>query len=151
MKKFLLTAGLLVAAASAQAQSTVGQAFNVTATMNARCVSNNTAPSDVAFGAYTPFTGPATAAPTTAISFRCTRNLSATPSAALSAAAGSIAGLDYTLAVGGGVKASGSGAPTTSGTYDVYTYTVTGAMATGQAGDATASAVAQVHTLTITY
>lgn len=150
-KLFLIAAAAAIAPA-AFAQTTVGQNFNVTASLVTRCVSNNASPTDLDFGAYTAFSGAATPAPTTSISFRCTRGLAATPSASLGNTTGSIAGLAYTLSVGTGtLTAAQSGAAGTSGTYDVYTYTVTGGMAANQAGDASASAVAQVQTLTISY
>jgi hypothetical protein len=154
MKKLILIAALGLSAVTLSAQAaTVGQSFNVTATLTTQCVSNNAAPSDVAFGTYTAFVGPATAAPTTTISFRCTRGFSASPTASLGVGgtSGSIGGLDYTLAIGSAVKTSGSGAAGTTGTYDVYAYTITGAMAAGQAGDSSAAVTPVVHTLTITY
>ena len=153
MKKHIFALALGVLSASAFAQSTVGQAFNVTASLSSRCVSNNATPSAVDFGAYTAFGAATNTAPTTTISFRCTKNFAASPTASLGTGgtSGSIAGLAYTLAIGSAVKTSGTGATGTSGTYDVYSYTITGTMAAGQAGDASIAAAAQVHTLTITY
>lgn len=143
----LALSGLLTAPAHAAA---VGQAFNVTATMTAQCASNNTAPAAVAFGTYTAFGGPAVVAPTTTISFKCTRNMPAPLSAVLTGGtggtAGTIAGLNYTLSLGAVAASPGAvGAP------DIYNYTITGTMIAGQAGDITASATPVVHTLTITY
>jgi hypothetical protein len=155
MKKLILVAALGLSAITMSTQAaTVAQAFNVSATLTAQCVSNNSAPSDVNFGAYTAFGAAATPAPTSAITFRCTKGYAATPTASLGAGgtSGTIAGLAYTLGVGAGVKTAGaSGAAGTVGTYDVYSYTITGAMAAGQAGDSSASTTPVVHTLTITY
>jgi Spore Coat Protein U domain len=155
MRKLLSTAALsmlaLYSLLSAPAQAAaVGQAFNVTATLSAQCASNNTAPADVAFGTYTAFGGPAVVAPTTTISFKCTRNMAAPLNAVLTGGtggtSGTIAGLDYTLVLGSAVAVPGvAPAP------NIYNYTITGTMAAGQAGDATASTAAVVHTLTITY
>ena len=152
MKQAAIIASLALSAlsmsASAQA-GTVGQAFNVTATLTTACASNNTGPADVAFGAYTSFTATALTANTT-VSFKCTRN-SATPTAATltggtGGTTGSIKGLTYTLVLGTATLAAGAaGAP------DVYSYLISGTMAAGQAGDATAAPGPVVHTLTITY
>ena len=152
MKKLLLIAACSLCAINLSAQAaTVGQAFNVTATLSAQCVSHNTSPADVNFGLYTAFGGPATTAPTTAIGFRCTKGLAA-PSVALSTSSGTILGLAYTLAVPAApIKTTSSGAATTSGTYDVYTSTVTGTMVSGQAGDTAGTAGPVAHTLTLTY
>jgi Spore Coat Protein U domain len=159
MKKLLSTAALSMLALSslltapAQATTSVGQAFNVTATLSAQCASNNTSPADVAFGTYTAFGGPAVTAPTTTISFKCTRNMPAPLSATLTGGVGStsgttgtIAGLAYTLSLGSVVAVPG-----TAPAPNVYNYTITGTMAAGQAGDTSASSAAVVHTLTITY
>ncbi|MBI2770309.1 MAG: spore coat protein U domain-containing protein [Burkholderiales bacterium] len=155
MKKLILAAALGLTALSMSTQAaTVAQSFNVTATLTAQCVSNNAAPSDVNFGAYTAFGAAATPAPTTAITFRCTKGYASSPTASLGAGgtSGTIAGLAYTLGIGSAVKTAGaSGAAGTVGTYDVYSYTITGGMVAGQAGDSSASTAPVVHTLTITY
>jgi len=140
----LALSGLLMSAAAQAA--TVGQAFNVTATLTSACASNNTAPTDVNFGAYTAFGSAATPAPTTTISFKCTRNATAPSGVALDASTGSIKGVAYSLAIGAVTAAPGA-----AGSPDIYSYVVTGTMAAGQAGDATAAAGPVVHTLTITY
>lgn len=140
----LALSGLLISA-TAQA-ATVGQAFNVTATLTSVCASNNTTPSDVNFGAYTSFGAAATPAPTTTLSFKCTRNSAGPISVALNSTTGAIKGVNYSLAIGAPVAAPGAaGAP------DIYSYTITGTMAAGQAGDASAAAGPVVHTLTVTY
>lgn len=140
----LALSGLLMSA-TAQA-ATVGQAFNVTATLTSVCASNNTGPTDVNFGAYTSFGSAATPAPTTTISFKCTRGATAPSGVALNSTTGSIKGVNYSLAIGGVVAAPG-----TAGNPDLYSYTITGTMAAGQAGDVNAAAGPVVHTLTITY
>lgn len=140
----LALSGLLMSA-TAQA-ATVGQAFNVTATLTTACASNNTTPTDVNFGAYTSFGAAATPAPTTTISFKCTRNSVGPTAVALNSTTGAIKGVNYSLAIGGVVAAPGA-----AGSPDIYSYTITGTMAAGQAGDATAAAGPVVHTLTITY
>ena len=157
MKKLTLVAALSLIALSMSAQAqaaTVAQSFNVTASLTAQCVSNNAAPADVNFGTYTAFGTAATPAPTTAITFRCTKGYAASPTASLGVGgtSGTICGLAYTLGIGAGVKTAGaSGAAGTVGTYDVYSYTITGAMAAGQAGDSSIVIAPVVHTLTITY
>lgn len=143
----LALSGLLMSA-TAQAAN-VGQTFNVTATLVTACASNNTAPADVAFGAYTSFTATALTANTT-VSFKCTRNspipTGATLTGGTGGTAGSIKGLNYALVLGAATLAAGAaGAP------DVYSYLISGTMAAGQAGDTAAAAGPVVHTLTITY
>ncbi len=140
----LALSGLLIAS-TAQA-ATVGQAFNVTATLVSVCASNNTTPTDVNFGAYTAFGTAATPAPTTTISFKCTRGATAPSAASLNSTTGSIKGVNYSLAVG-----AVSAAPGTAGNPDIYSYVITGTMAAGQAGDVNGTAGPVVHTLTITY
>ena len=147
-KLSLLSSAVLFAlsiSVSAQA-ATVGQAFNVSATLTTACASNNVTPAAVDFGAYTSFGSAAIPAPTSTISFKCTRNSAGPLSVALSAAAGTIKGLAYTLAVGAVTAAPGA-----AGSPDVYSYVVTGAMAAGQAGDTLAAGGPIVHTLTVTY
>lgn len=149
MNKLSLLASAVLCALSisttAQA-AIVGQAFNVTATLTTACASNNVTPAAVDFGAYTSFGSAATPAPTTTISFKCTRNSVGPLSVALNSGVGSIKGLNYTLAVG-----AVSAAPGAAGSPDVYSYVVTGGMVAGQAGDTAAAGGPIVHTLTVTY
>ncbi|WP_298932987.1 hypothetical protein [uncultured Ramlibacter sp.] len=145
MKKLILVSALAMAAVGAHAAGTVGQAFNVTASLTSVCQTDNATPAAVAFGAYTAFGSAATPAPTSTISFKCTRGLT-TPTATLSSGSGTIGGLAYTLAVAAGTKVAATG-----NNPDVYSYVVTGTMASGQAGDAAASTAAVSHTLTIAY
>lgn len=151
----LAAAALCVMSFTASAQAgSVGQAFNVTATLTTACASNNTAPSALNFGAYTSFGAAQFPAPTTAIAFKCTRSAATVPTAVAltGGTVGSVAGtytilgLDYTLAVSAPAKTAG-----TNPAPDIYTYTVTGGMAAGQAGDTAGVASAVIHTLTITY
>lgn len=158
MKKFsfLSSAALIALSLSGQAQAagTAAQTFTVTASLTTACASANTAPAAVSFGAYTSFGAATNPAPTTAITFKCTRSATAVPTgvaltggtAGSSAGTYTILGLDYTLAVGAAVKTAG-----TSPNPDIYSYTVTGGMASGQAGDTAGTASPVTHTLTITY
>lgn len=124
------------------------QTFSVTATVSARCISAGAA-SDVNFGAYTAFVGPATATPSTNVSFRCTRGV--VPSAvALDSTTGTVAGLAYTLAIGTRVDTLATTGAGVTGTFDLFTYPVNGSMATLQAGQ-TGAVTPGSHTLTITY
>lgn len=148
MKKLTLLASAALCAlsfsASAQA-ATVGQAFNVTATLVTACQSNNTTPSAVDFGAYTSFGSAAITAPTTTISFKCTKGVVPT-AVALNSTTGTIKGLNYSLAIGALATTVGAvGAP------DINSYVVTGTMAAGQVGDTAGAAGPITHTLTITY
>ncbi len=140
----LALSGLMLSA-TAQAAA-VGQAFNVTATLVTACASNNTSPTDVNFGAYTSFGSAATPAPTTTISFKCTRNSAGPTGVSLDSTTGAIKGVNYSLAIG-----AVSAAPGAAGSPDVYSYVITGTMAAGQAGDTAGAAGPVVHTLTITY
>lgn len=148
MKKLslLASAALIALSVSIPAQAaTVGQAFNVTATLVTACLSNNATPTAVDFGAYTSFGSAAVAAPTTTISFKCTKNVAPT-AVSLNSTTGSIKGLNYSLAIGAISTVAGA-----TGAADVHSYVVTGTMAAGQVGDNTAAAGPVVHTLTITY
>lgn len=148
MNKLTLLASVALCALSLSAPAqafTVGQAFNVTATLTTACASNNTAPADVAFGAYTSFqAAPATGS--TTISFKCTRGSVGPTGVALNSLTGSIKGLAYSLVIGAVTPAPGA-----AGSPDVYSYVVTGTMAGSQAGDTAGAAGPVVHTLTITY
>lgn len=142
----LASAALVALSFSGQAQAaTVGQAFNVTATLVTACQSNNVTPAAVDFGAYTSFGSAAVAAPTTTISFKCTKSVVPT-AVALNSTTGTIKGLNYSLAIG-----AISTAPGGVGAADVHSYVVTGTMAAGQVGDTAGAAGPIVHTLTITY
>ncbi len=176
MKKLLLSASILAMfAAPAANAATVTANFNVTASLASVCTNTTVGTPAVDFGLFTAFTGPANAAPTAALTFSCTRGLTA-PTMALdtangtSTATGTVGGaaatgdgvlpgieLNYHLSVSGSKTTTGT-APTTAagstGTADIYTFTVTGSMPNNQAGTcatATCGAVSQGRVLTITY
>ena len=130
---------------------TTANTFNVTANLTAQCLIN-TAASALDFGTYTAFGSASNSAPTTAISFKCSKGTALT-SVAFDTGSGSgvVMGLAYTMTVGTGVLVSGTAATATVGaTADVTTYTVTGGMASGQAGAGSGSA-SVLRTLTLTY
>jgi spore coat protein U-like protein len=97
-------------------------------------------PGEVAFGSYVAFGG--ALATSTSFGVTCSNYLPYTMS--LSAAGGSIAGLNYTLWLSA-TSATGSGVP--------QTYVINGDMAAGQAGTCGTGTCSgsQSHTLTITY
>lgn len=155
MKKLLplltfVVLGLSVLGNSALAVTTANT-FNVTAILTAQCLVS-TAASSLDFGTYTAFGSATTPAPTTAISFKCSKGTTLT-SVAFDTGSGSgvVMGLAYTMTVGSGVLVGGTAATsTTAATADVTTYTVTGGMASGQAGAGSGSA-SVTRTLTLTY
>lgn len=165
MNKLLMSAamaamfGAMIPAAQA---ATVNSGFAVRVNLTAVCTATTVGTPAVDFGVYTAFTGPATAAPTAAVTFNCTRGL-ATPTVAFDTGTGYgvIAGLNYNLTASAPVIAAGSAATAVlggTGTADGYTYTITGSMAAGQAGacvGTTATACAgvqsQARTLIVTY
>ena len=175
MKKLLL-ATLAVVAMSAQA-AVVTSDFNVSVTLNARCVATNSGNVTLNFGTYDAIDGGAgTPAPTGALTFNCTRGLAAptlsfdvdaAPNATTAGnpSYGVIAGLNYSVStpasavITAGTPATAAAAPGGLGTPDAYSYTLTGAMASGQAGacgggNATACTPATTtvtRTLTLTY
>ena len=145
MKKQLITvavAGALSMAAASANAATVGQSFNVQVALTAVCLTNNAAPTAVDFGTYTAFGTASVPAPTSVVSFKCTKNVTIS-SVTLDGATPSVAGLTYSLGIGADVQSSVSD-------YTVHSYTLTGSMAAGQAGD-TAAATTQSRTLTIAY
>lgn len=135
-------AGLSAAAAANAAVPTVSQNFDVKVALTAVCLTNNATPTAVDFGTYTAFGSASTPAPTTVISFKCSKNVTIS-SVTLDGATPSVAGLTYGLTVGGDSQSSVSD-------YTVHSYTLTGSMTAGQAGD-TAAATTQTRTLTIAY
>ena len=148
MKKLTLLASAALAlsfSVSAQAAGTIGQAFTVSATLVTACQSNNITPTAVDFGNYTSFGSAAVAAPTTTISFKCTKSVVPT-GVALNSTTGTIKGLNYSLAIG-----AISTAPGAVGAADIHSYVVTGTMVAGQVGDTAGAAGPISHTLTITY
>jgi hypothetical protein len=152
--------------------ATVGQTFNVSTTFTPTCITNNASPADLNFGAYSAFGSAANAAPTTTISFKCSRafaivsvvfdtgtNLVSSAAGLTPTAGGVIAGLRYTLATSA-VSKSVTGAAATAavaGTADEFQYVITGTMAAGQAGCTGSGntgdlcAATQTRTLTVSY
>ncbi len=137
----VVAAALSAAAVSAQAAN-VGQNFDVKVNLTAVCLTNNAAPAAVDFGTYTAFGSASTPAPTTTVSFKCTKSVTIS-GVTLDGATPSVAGLTYGLTVGADAQSSVSD-------YTVHSYTLTGSMAAGQAGDTSAAAL-QTRTLTIAY
>ena len=170
MKKLLL-ATLAVAAISAQA-ATVTSNFDVSVTLNARCVAINSGATTLNFGSYDAISGGAQfSTPSIALTFNCTRFL-APPTVTFDAVAGVststnpsygvVAGLNYSVTADPVVITGGNAAAPTAtgvGTPDAYSYTLKGAMPANQAGDCgsqTATACASTptkvtRTMTLTY
>lgn len=143
MKKVLIC-GLLAASFGMTVQAgSVGQGFDVKASINATCVADNAATPAVNFGPIAAFDSTAIPDATADIKFKCTKGLS--PTASLSALSGTVAGLAYTLAVDTGTNGGGTGA-----TGVAWTFKVTGSMAAGQGGD-TGAATTDSQTLTISF
>ena len=159
MKKIALVAALAltsIMAAPVMAQSaTTPNAFNVVVNFTSACLVN-TAAAALNFGTYTAFGTAGNAAPTTSISFKCTRGLTISSVAFDSGSgAGVIAGLNYGMTVSPVARVLGTAAtPTVAGTSELLTYLVTGSMIDGQAGQGASSAAATStvgRTLIITY
>jgi Spore Coat Protein U domain len=156
MKKLALTAALALAGlVSAPVHAaTTDNNFNVTVNLTSACLVN-TAATALNFGAYTAFGSAATPAPTTSITFRCTRGLTISGVAFDTAGGGNtgvVAGLNYGMSVGTVATAAGTAATASvTGTADVLTYVVTGSMVAGQAGAGAGGAASSARVLTITY
>ena len=154
MKKLALTACLVLAGliASPALAATTDNNFNVTVNLTSACLVN-TAATALNFGAYTAFGSAATPAPTTSITFKCTRGLTISGVAFdTGAGAGVVAGLNYGMTVGTVANAAGTAATAAvAGTADVLTYVVTGSMLAGQAGAGAGGAASSARVLTITY
>ena len=170
MQKFLPRAALSLLALSSlvtaplQAATTTS-GFNVTVSLSSQCVIN-TAATALNFGTYTAFGSASTAAPTTAITFKCTQGfapgnvaLDATPTLSTAATAGLttsgtgvIDGLLYTLSVAAVASTAGSAATSSAGSgADIKSYTITGGMVAGQAGLITGSTGTQARVLTLNF
>ena len=174
--KFRIVTALVIAAALAPAvnvqAATVGQSFTVNTTFTPACITNSTG-NAINFGAYTAFGSAANTAPSTTITFQCSRaftivsavfdtapNLASIGGTdANPTAGGGVAGLQYTLATAAAVKTTTGtvASATTLGTGDVYSYVVTGAMPGGQAGCVSSGnsgdscTATQTRTLTVSY
>ncbi len=165
LNRLTAAAACLAALASSAFADTVSKQFSVSATFTPACLTNNSSPTTLDFGSYTAFGSAATSAPTTSISFKCSRGMTLTSAvfdpgtdastgtaSTTPTGAGVVAGLRYTLTTAAAVKTTTGTAATTSaaGTADVYTYVITGAMDGGQAGCSTCAST-QIRTLTMTY
>src|SRR5258706_7285848 len=94
----IVAAALSAAAVSAQAAN-VGQNFDVKVNLTAVCLTNNAAPAAVDFGTYTAFGSASIPAPASAISFKCTKNVTIS-SVTLDGPTPLVAGLTYALTGG---------------------------------------------------
>ena len=169
MKKLLISAALAATFGAATAQAAVVNSnFNVQVALAARCTATNSGATTVDFGTYTAFVGPSVAAPTTTLTFDCTRGLAA-PTTAFDVVNGSatgygvLAGLNYQVTAAAPTQtAAGTAATATAGgvgTAATWSVVVTGAMAGGQAGDCTGgtatactpATASHVRTLIVTY
>ncbi|MGB4117161.1 MAG: hypothetical protein WBK51_11505 [Polaromonas sp.] len=154
MKKLALATALaLTGLLSAPAHAaTTNNNFDVTVNLTSACLVN-TAATALNFGAYTAFGSAATPAPTTSITFKCTRGLTISGVAFdTGSGAGVVAGLNYGMTVGTVSNAAGTAATASvAGTADVLTYVVTGSMLAGQAGAGAGGAATSARVLTITY
>ena len=159
MKKLVLIAAMgLMGMGSTMAQSPVLGTFTVQVNLTSKCllVSNGAI---VDFGVYDAFGAPGTAAPTTNVTYRCTRGMTpevafdvtngtTSPKGVTATAEGVLSGLLYSLSVAldttsvTGIEpvAAAAGTGGALGTANQRVYKVTGAMATGQAGCITAGA-----------
>lgn len=147
----MIAAFMLVAPMVPVAQAgTIGPTnFNVTVTLTTAC--SATAPADVVF-AYTSFQVANQASTGGGFSVTCTNTLPYSMS--LSAASGTIIGLNYQLALPGQALGAAGPLPIGSGSGAVQALAITGQMASGQSGTcalATCTPAPNVHTLTITY
>lgn len=159
MKKVLSALAIAsIASMSAQVQAaTVGSGFTVNVNLTAACLVN-TAAAALDFGTYTGFGSSSVAAPTTSVTFKCTRGTTISAvtfdtTNGTAAGAGIVAGLQYTMATSVVSTAAGTApvAGGAAGTADVATYTVTGTMPAGQAGGSAIGAQTSARTMTITY
>ena len=151
MKKVLIC-GVIAAAfgSSAFAAGTGTADFQVAATVNAKCLSDNASLPVANYGAIDGF---ATGVPdaTANVKFKCTRGLTITK-ATLSKPSSSVAGFAYTAVVDGGTKSTTGSAGGANGGADGWTFKVTASIADGQAGDAaTATATTDDQVLTIEF
>jgi hypothetical protein len=154
MKKILAAAVLVAVSVPVSAASPLPNNFNVSVVLSSQCEVTNVSAPTVDFGTYTAFAGPSTAAPTASLTFRCTRGLAPAVTFdtvnGLANGDGVIAGLNYTLSVGGATVGPGTDAlPGVAGTADTRSYTVTGGMVAGQAGGT--GAASHVRQLILTY
>ena len=141
-------AALLLAGFGSSFAGTATGSFNVTMTLTSACQIRGAAPT-ADLGAYTAFAAPKTA--TALISFRCTRGLGGTPTITTPDSIGSVAGVNYAIAMGAtSLQANQTGDAGVTGSYDVYSATVTVDTQTPQAGNA-AAGTSTSHNVTITF
>src|SRR5688500_6858078 len=151
MKKILAAAVFAAIAMPASAASPVPNNFTVQVSLSSQCEATNDGVGVVDFGTYTAFVGPSVAAPTAALTFRCTRGFAPTGVAFDTGSGdGVIAGLNYSLSVAAPVVGAGTAATVgVAGTADTRSYTVTGTMPATQAGGV--GAATQVRQPILTY
>jgi spore coat protein U-like protein len=157
MKRHLALAVLASLAAiggNAFADTSATANFTVKSTLTSKCINTTSAAASVMdFGAYAAFGAQIDKSIT--LTFKCTRGLTMT-AATLSASAGQLNGVEYTLALASttgsldtaGVAPTG---PTDIGTADLYSFQVDGSMAAGQAGTAGLASAPDTRTLTINF
>lgn len=169
MKKLLLAslAFAAMSAAGVASAATVNSNFDVSVTLAAKCVANNSGLITLNFGIYTAITGgAATPAPTGALTFNCTRGLAAPvvsfDGVTTNPTYGVLAGLNYSVTAAAAVLTAGTAATAVSGgvgSATAYSYTLTGAMPANQAGDCgggtatacTPATTTATRTMTLTY
>ncbi len=173
MKKIALAAALASAAllsVSSVHAVDVPAAFTVQVGLTSKC-QIQTAATTIDFGTYVAFGAAGTPAPTTAVTFECTRGLVPTvafdvtngttsASAATATAEGVLTGLRYTLSVAAPVVGAGTiatagvgGVGGGNGTAATRAYTITGGMPSGQAGNCATATCTGSHSrsLIVTY
>lgn len=160
MKRILIAAAILGAAALPAQSATSNNNFNVSTSLSSQCQATNSGSQTVDFGTYTAFQ--AAPQPSTSVNllFQCTRGF-APASVAFdtvngnAAGAGVLVGLQYNLSAGTASIVGGIAATTaTIGTGDAVTYAVSGTMPSGQAGACATSAcgpTSHVRTLIVTF
>lgn len=144
-------------APAASAQSLSGD-VEVKVNLTSKCRVKAGGPAVVDFGVYQAF-GAVVNAPTSTVTFQCTRSFGGTPTATWDAVGGTAAGvgviegLQYTLSVTAGARTGGTAASvTTTGTPDEVAYTVGGTMPAGQAGTGAGGTVqTATRTLLVTF
>jgi uncharacterized protein YaiE (UPF0345 family) len=160
MKRILIAAAILGAAALPAQSATTGNAFTVSTSLTSQCQATNSGSQTVDFGTYTAFQATPQAGTPVNLLFQCTRGFAPTSVAfdvvnGTAAGVGVLIGLQYTLSAGAASTVVGTPATTaTIGTGDAVTYAVSGSMPAGQAGTcATAGCgpTSHVRTLIVTF
>ncbi|HEX4331193.1 MAG TPA: spore coat protein U domain-containing protein [Usitatibacter sp.] len=160
MKRILIAAAILGAAALPAQSATTSNNFNVSTSLTSQCQATNSGSQTVDFGTYTAFQPGPQAGTSVNLLFQCTRGFAPTTVAfdvvnGTAAGAGVLVGLQYTLSAGAASSVAGTAATTaTIGTGDAVTYAVTGSMPALQAGACATSAcgpTSHVRTLIVTF